>query len=81
MFAPSQSGCILASDNNRRDTSACRQIAQTARQGTAISCQKNFWRYDPEPDIMSTAKDWARFGNASTLHIRYLLEHINRWKS
>ncbi|MHB8164672.1 MAG: PEGA domain-containing protein [Methanoregula sp.] len=76
----SLSGCILASENDRWESTTCRQIAQPAKKGSAESCQKDFWRYDPEPDIMATPSFWGKFGNASTLHIRYILENINRWK-
>ncbi len=85
-----QSGCILSSENNQWDSTSCRQIAQPAKEGSAESCQKDFWRYDPEPDIMGDSSFWGKFGNApifwgkfgnaSTLHIRHTLETINRWK-
>ena len=76
----SLSGCILASKNNQWNPAVCRQIALPARQGSAVSCQKDFWRYDPDPDIMATSTFSGKFGNASTLHIRYLLDNINRWQ-
>jgi len=76
----SQTGCTLAAGNAQWNSLSCRQIAQPAKKGDAESCRKDFWRYDPEPDIMETLTVSGKFGNASTLHIRYILENINRWK-
>ena len=75
----SQSECIVSSENNQWEFTTCRQIAQPAKNEIAQTCRKDFWRYDPDPDIMATPNSWAKFGNASTLHIRYILENINRW--
>ncbi|PKL70227.1 MAG: hypothetical protein CVV30_02380 [Methanomicrobiales archaeon HGW-Methanomicrobiales-1] len=76
----SQSECSLSSENNQWESTTCRQIAKPAKNGITESCQKDFWRYDPDPDIMATPTSWAKFGDASTLHIRYMLENVNRWK-
>jgi hypothetical protein len=34
---------------------------------------------DPEPDLMGAFLTHGRLGNASTLHIHYMLDNINRW--
>jgi hypothetical protein len=76
----SPSGCILASTTKHWNPSACRQITLLSAKGGTDSCEKNFWRWDPDPDIMATSSFSAKFGNASTLHIRYILDHVNRWE-
>ena len=75
----SQSACILSAQGNRWDPSLCRQIVQTSKNGTAVTCTKKFWRYDPEPDLMGNSLFYGKFGNATTLHIHYMLDNINRW--
>lgn len=76
----SQSGCVISSGNNQWDPTICRQIVLSAKKGSPASCQKDFWRWDPEPDIMGSSSFSGKFGKASTLHIRYMLENINLWK-
>jgi hypothetical protein len=77
----SQTGCTGAgSANTPWNPSSCRQIMKSVQTSKTIVCQKNFWHYDQEPDIMSTSTIPAKFGDASTLHIRYILENINRWQ-
>jgi hypothetical protein len=76
----SPAGCTLASGNNQWNPVGCRQITRAAQKGSTVSCRKDFWQFDPDVDIMSTSSFPGKFGNASTLHIRYMLEHINRWK-
>ncbi|WP_321507937.1 hypothetical protein [uncultured Methanoregula sp.] len=71
----SQSACVQAAKNNGWDPNQCRQITQTS-----TACQKGFWRYDPEPDIMGTSLFSGKFGSAATSHMQYILENINRWK-
>jgi hypothetical protein len=62
--------------NNSWDPSACRQI----RQEDPNVCTKQFWRWDPDPDIMHEGYS-GTFGNASTGRITYILNNINAWES
>jgi hypothetical protein len=75
----SQSGCVMAAMKNNWDPLQCRKIVRPANKGTTAACQKDFWRYDPEPDIMGNSILSGKFGNASTLHVHYMLDNINRW--
>lgn len=72
-------GCLQTAEKNHWDPGLCRQITGKAQQGSTEICQKDFWRYDPEPDIMGTSLFSGKFGNAATSRIRYELANINRW--
>ena len=48
----SSSACLLAAKENQWNPMLCRQIATPAKNSNPAICQKNFWRYDPDPDIM-----------------------------
>jgi hypothetical protein len=74
-----QDACIASAIREYWDVSECRQITKPATSRTREVCAKNFWRWDPDPDIMGSGAYSGRFGNASTLHIRYMLDTINRW--
>jgi hypothetical protein len=74
----SQSACVLAATGRNWDPSGCRQVAQPA--GKAGTCTKNFWKYDPEPDLMGSSVFVGKLGPSATLHIHYILDNINRWK-
>jgi hypothetical protein len=71
--------CMTSAAQEHWDTSECRQITKPATSSTPEACVKNFWKLDPDPDIMGSGAYSGRFGNASTLHIRYMLDTINRW--
>jgi hypothetical protein len=71
--------CMTSAAQEHWDTSECRQITKPATSRTPVACVKNFWKLDPDPDIMGSGAYSGRFGNASTLHIRYMLDTINRW--
>jgi len=75
----SQSDCVLAARKNNWDPALCRQISTAARSGISPACQKSYWRIDPEPDMMGTYIIKGKLGNASTLHVHYMLDNINRW--
>jgi hypothetical protein len=75
-----QDACMTTARQERWNTSGCRQITKPAGSRTKEICVKNFWKWDPDPDIMGSGAYSGRFGNASTLHIRYMLDTINRWK-
>jgi hypothetical protein len=72
----SQENCVKDAINNSRDPSACRQIQQ---EDPSI-CTKQFWRWDPDPDIMHEGYS-GTFGKASTLRITNILNHPNAWES
>jgi hypothetical protein len=65
-----QSECISSATADNRDPSGCRQIQSDP--GDPDTCVKNFWRWDPDPDIMKTG-DYGMFGAASTERIAYIL--------
>ena len=71
--------CMTSAAQEHWSTSECRQITKPATSRTPEACVKNFWKLDPDPDIMGSGAYTGRFGNASTLHIRYMLDTINRW--
>ena len=75
----SSDACISNALQENWNTSECRQITKPASSRTREPCIKNFWKWDPDPDIMGSGAYAGRFGNASTLHIRYMLDTINRW--
>jgi len=74
----SVSACMADARANNRDPARCRQIELLSKN--TVTCSKNFWRWDPEPDIMSSLSLSGKFGDASSLQIRYILTNINRWK-
>jgi hypothetical protein len=71
----SQENCEKDAINNSWDPSSCRQI-----QGTSPTCTKQFWRWDPDPDIMHNGYS-GTFGKASTSRITYILNNPNAWES
>ena len=71
--------CMTSAAREHWNTSECRQITKPATSRFSEACVKNFWKLDPDPDIMGSGAYSGRFGNASTLHIRYMLDMINRW--
>ena len=77
----SQDACMSSALQERWNTRECRQITKAANSPIRQACVKNVWKWDPDPDIMGSGAYSGRFGNASTLHIRYMLETINRWNT
>jgi hypothetical protein len=71
--------CITTARQEQWNITGCRQITKPAGSRTRQPCVKNFWKWDPDPDIMGSGAYSGRFGSASTLHIRYMLDTINRW--
>jgi hypothetical protein len=71
--------CMTSAAQEHWNTGECRQITKPATSRAPEACVKNFWKLDPDPDIMGSGAYSGRFGNASTLHIRYMLDTINRW--
>jgi hypothetical protein len=70
----SHDSCVDDVINNSWDPSACRQI----EQNDPPACMKQFWRWDPDPDIMHDGYS-GTFGKASTRRITYILDNINTW--
>jgi hypothetical protein len=64
----SAGSCIADAHANNRDSVSCRQIDQKSPG----SCSKNYWCWDPDPDIMRTGYS-GTFGAAATQHIRNIL--------
>ena len=62
--------CRASATMDRRDPDQCRVIQQDP--SSQYSCTKNFWRWDPDPDIMRTTD--GRFGPASTERIENVLK-------
>ena len=57
---------------NSWNPDVCRQISS----GEPSVCTKEFWRWDPDPDIMHDGYD-GTFGNASTKRILYVLTRVS----
>jgi hypothetical protein len=74
-----QDACITTARQEQWNITGCRQITKPATSRTKEICVKNFWKWDPDPDIMGSGAYSGRFGSASTIHIRYMLDTINRW--
>lgn len=70
----SQESCVNNAISNSWDSSACRQI----QQKNPTACTKQFWRWDPDPDIMYEGYS-GTFGQASTRRITYTFNNINAW--
>jgi len=66
----SEDRCRTWATGQSRNPDYCRQITS----GSAAGCLKNFWRWDPDPDIMN-AGYYGRFGNASTTRILSIMDN------
>lgn len=69
----SPDSCMADAQADNRDPAACRQI----EQNSPGSCSRQFWRYDPDPDIMANTNS-GTFGTAATQRIRYILTQTSR---
>jgi hypothetical protein len=58
---------------NGRDPALCRPIGQDS----SVSCSGEYWRWDPDPDIMAEAYD-GQFGAAATRRIDYVFAESGR---
>ncbi len=70
----SRESCVMDATNNSWDSLACRQIEQKV----PVDCIKQFWRWDPDPDIMREGYS-GTFGKASTQRISYIFNNFNAW--
>ena len=75
-----EDSCIKNAEQERWDSTSCRQILKPASSRSNELCVKNFWKEDADPDIMGSGAYSGRFGNASTSRIRYIFDTINRWQ-
>ena len=60
--------CRADAKVNNFDPENCKQI----EGGSSGSCSRQFWRWDPDPDIMETGY-YGSFGSAATQRINYIL--------
>ncbi|MGA2916978.1 PEGA domain-containing protein [Methanoregula sp.] len=65
-----EAACRDSAVAGHRDPSECRRIQQ--EYPGADPCIKDFWRWDPDPDIMRTSAS-GMFGAASAQRIAYIL--------
>ncbi|WP_321507923.1 hypothetical protein [uncultured Methanoregula sp.] len=63
--------CKADAQSHNRDPALCRQI-QTTSSIASSSCTKDFWHWDPNPDMMGQSYG-GKFGAASTQRINYVL--------
>ncbi|ABS55482.1 hypothetical protein Mboo_0964 [Methanoregula boonei 6A8] len=68
----SKDGCREYAGGNGWDPDACRQVSS----GVPGGCTKEFWRWDPDPDIMYYGYA-GTFGNASTKRIVSTLMRVS----
>lgn len=64
----SPAACQSDASADGRDPALCRPIGQDP----SVSCSGEYWRWDPDPDIMAEAYD-GQFGAAATRRIDYVL--------
>lgn len=62
--------CRVNAQSNNRNPEQCLQIEK--KNSSFTSCIKNYWRWDPMPDIMANGYS-GRFGDAATQRINYVL--------
>jgi len=63
--------CRADAQSNHRDPEQCRQI-QKKNSLSSASCIRNYWQWDPMPDIMASGYS-GKFGAAATQRINYVL--------
>lgn len=66
----SLASCQADAQSHHRDPAQCRQIA--SENSYSPVCSKNFWHWDPNPDIMAGMYG-GTFGDAATQRINYVL--------
>lgn len=71
-------------DNCNSDTtkisgsgSGCRQIVGNVVSGTN-TCEKEYWKYDRNVDLMAATSASATFGESSTRRIQYIFDAVGR---
>ena len=71
----SEAGCTADTQKNGGDAALCRPIGGTSAEGLA-ACDSGFYRYDADPDLMGSTGLTAKFGEAATRRIRYVLDTV-----
>jgi len=66
--------CVKDTTDNLWSSSGCQQIQKV----NPAACTKQFWRWDPDPDIMREGY-FGTFGKASTRRITYTFDNIDTW--
>jgi len=56
----------------------CRQIMWDDPDTPEADCSKDYWRWNPDPEIMECA--CGTFGPVCVRRINYVLEHIDEWR-
>jgi hypothetical protein len=67
----SREACMSEATASNRDPEKCRQI-ETKSSFASAACIKDFWRWDPNPDIMGQGYG-GKFGDAATQRINYVI--------
>jgi hypothetical protein len=69
----SRESCRADAQQHNRDPGMCRQIQKSS--ASSRSCVRNYWQWDPAPDIMATGYS-GTFGSAATQRINYVLSRV-----
>ncbi len=77
----SEGSCAASAKADQWDPSICHQISGMISGSSSGTCIKQFWNWDPEPDIMGNGAYSGTFGNASTTRMRYIFDSINGGKA
>jgi len=72
----SAEACRSDARATHRNPDQCRQI-ETAAGSVSKYCSKNFWQWDPQPDVMVNSYG-GKFGDAATRRINYVLSKTGR---
>ncbi len=71
----SNASCREDVQRYRWNATLCRSISAGSAPGV-VRCEAGFYRYDPDPDLMSQTGLTAKFGETATRRIRYVLDTI-----
>ncbi|MDD1689292.1 MAG: carboxypeptidase-like regulatory domain-containing protein [Methanoregula sp.] len=74
----SLASCEADARSGSRDPAQCRQIRKTT--SLSSSCTRNYWQWDPVPDIMANGYS-GTFGDAATRRIDYVLSQAGAGSS
>ncbi|MEM7820302.1 MAG: hypothetical protein QW761_01735 [Candidatus Aenigmatarchaeota archaeon] len=62
----------------KHDPSNCRQIMWDDSRTSGVDCTRNWWRWNPDPEIMECA--CGKFGPMCVRHINYMFESSWKWR-
>jgi hypothetical protein len=71
----SAKNCKDATTKNGGSDSACRQITGGVT-GSKSTCEKEYWKYDRDVDLMAVTSLSATFGESSTQRIQYIFNKV-----